>query len=169
MQVLNILINKLIKAYTEEYKDQWIKEYFNEWELGKWLVEDRRVLLTEQVAKIFKRVYLEHKDTIITCFKNVGLSLAINGSKDYLFKVRDCPNLTFSDWQREPEVLGTNSALILIDDNDVGDMIKVDDNDNSLLYTAQEVAKGVTVKVEDENNVITNLGVSFNERFNPDS
>jgi hypothetical protein len=66
-------------------------------------------------------------------------------------------------------VLGTNSALILIDDNDVGDMIKVDDNDNSLLYTAQEVAKGVTVKVEDENNVITNLGVSFNERFNPDS
>jgi hypothetical protein len=48
-------------------------------------------------------------------------------------------------------------------------MIKVDDNDNSLLYTAQEVAKGVTVKVEDENNVITNLGVSFNERFNPDS
>jgi hypothetical protein len=66
-------------------------------------------------------------------------------------------------------VLGTNSALILINDNDVGDMIKVDDNDNSLLYTAQEVAKGVTVKVEDENNVITNLGVSFNERFNPDS
>jgi folate-dependent phosphoribosylglycinamide formyltransferase PurN len=30
VQVLDVLINKLIKAYIEEYKDQWIKEYFDE-------------------------------------------------------------------------------------------------------------------------------------------
>jgi hypothetical protein len=39
------------------------------------------------VAKVFKKVYLEHKDVIITCFKNVGLSLLIDSSKDYLLKV----------------------------------------------------------------------------------
>jgi hypothetical protein len=112
---------------------------------------------------------LEHKDAIIACFKSVGLSHAVDGSEDHLLKVRDCPNLTFSDWQREPEVLGTNSAPILIDDNDVGDMIEVDDDDNSLLYTAQEVTKGIIVKIKDENNITADLGVSFNKRFNPDS
>jgi hypothetical protein len=48
-------------------------------------------------------------------------------------------------------------------------MIKVDDDDNSLLYTAREVTKGITVKIKDKNNITTNLGVSSNERFNPDS
>jgi hypothetical protein len=47
-------------------------------------------------------------------------------------------------------------------------MIEVEDN-NSLLYTAQEVARGIIIKGEDENNVTTDSGVSSNERFNPDS
>ena len=51
--------------------------------------------------RAFKRVYLEHKDAIIACFKNVGLSLAVDGSKDHLLKVRDCPDLAFSDWLLE--------------------------------------------------------------------
>jgi hypothetical protein len=118
------------------------------------------------VAKAFKRVYLEHKDTIIAYFKSVGLSLTVDGSKDRLLNVRDCLNLTFSDWQREPE--GTKDAPILINDN-IRDIIKVKDNDNSLLYTAQEVAKGITIKVKDKNNIITNSGVSSNEAFNPNS
>ena len=49
------------------------------------------------------------------------------------------------------------------------DTIEVDDNDNGLLYTAQEVAKGITIKEEDENDVTTDSGVSFNERFDTDS
>ena len=124
---------------------------------------------TEWVAKAFKRVYLEYKDAIIACFKSVGLSLTVNGSKDHLLKVQDCLNLTFSNQQREPKVLETDSALILINNNDIKDTIKVDNDDNSLLYTTQEVAKGITVKIKDKNNVTTNLRVSFNERFNPDS
>ena len=30
VQVLDVLINKLIKAYIEEYEDIWIKEHFDE-------------------------------------------------------------------------------------------------------------------------------------------
>jgi hypothetical protein len=30
IQVLDVLINKLIKAYIEEYKDLWIEEHFDE-------------------------------------------------------------------------------------------------------------------------------------------
>ena len=32
----------------------------------------------------------------------------------------------------------------------------------------QEIAKGITIKEEDKNNVTTNLGVSSNERFDTD-
>jgi hypothetical protein len=125
--------------------------------------------LTECVVRAFKRVYLEYKDAIITCFKNVGLFLAVDSSKDHLLKVQDYPNLAFSDWYLEPKTLGIEGEPILINNNNVRDMIKVDDDDNSLLYTAREVTKGITVKVEDENNIITDLRVSSDKRFNPDS
>jgi hypothetical protein len=42
------------------------------------------------VYKAFERVHLEHKDAIISCFKNVRLSLAVDGSEDHLLKIRDC-------------------------------------------------------------------------------
>jgi hypothetical protein len=122
--------------------------------------------LTHWVAKAFERVYLEHKDAIIACFKNVGLSLAVDGSEDHLLKIRDCPNLTIGDWQQAPE--GSATAPILVDDNTM-DMIEVEDNDDGLLYTAQEVAEGITIKEEDENNMPTDSGVSSNERFDTDS
>jgi hypothetical protein len=66
-------------------------------------------------------------------------------------------------------VLGTDSVLIIIDDNDVRDTIEVDDDDNSLLYTAREVTEGIIVKIEDENDVTTDLRVSSDERFDLDS
>jgi hypothetical protein len=121
--------------------------------------------MTHWVAKAFKRVYLEHKDAIIACFKSVGLSLAVDGSEDHLLNVRDCLNLTIGDWQQAPEESAT--APILVDDNTM-DMIEVEDNNDGLLYTAQEVTKGITIKEEDKNNMTTDLGVSFNERFNTD-
>ena len=127
-----MLINKLIKAYIEEYEDQWIEEHFDEWEAGKWSVGDRRVLLTEWVAKAFERVHLEYKDAIITYFKNISLSLLVNSSENHLLKVWDCPNLTIKDWQQAPK--GTKDAPISINDN-IGDTIEVKDDDNGLLYT----------------------------------
>jgi hypothetical protein len=54
--------------------------------------------MTHWVAQAFERVYMEHKDAIIAYFKNVGLSLAMDGSEDHLLKVRDCLNLTIGDW-----------------------------------------------------------------------
>ena len=55
------------------------------------------MLLTEWVAKAFEKVHLKHKDAIITCFKNVGLSLAIDSSEDHLLKIQDLPNITVRD------------------------------------------------------------------------
>jgi hypothetical protein len=53
--------------------------------------------MTHWVTQVFKRVYIEHKDMIIACFKNIGLLLAVDGSEDYMLKVQDCLNLTVGD------------------------------------------------------------------------
>jgi uncharacterized membrane protein len=46
LQVLDILINKLIKKYVEEQEELWIEQNLELHESGKWLVGDRRVLCT---------------------------------------------------------------------------------------------------------------------------
>ena len=48
------------------------------------------------------------------------------------------------------------------------DTIEVDDNERGLLYTVKEVAEGITIKEEDENDVTTDSGVLLDERFDPD-
>jgi hypothetical protein len=163
VQVLDVLINKLIKAYIEEYEDQWVEANFELWQSGKWSVGERRILMTHWVAQAFERVHIEYKDAIIACFKSVGLSLSVDGSEDHLLKVQDCPNLDFGDWEKAPERTVVNPMII---DDDSGDTIEVDDNDQGLLYTAQKVEEGVTVK--DENDM-TDSGVDSDERFDPDS
>jgi hypothetical protein len=116
----------------------------------------------------FERVHLEHKDVIISCFKNVGLSLAVDGSEDHLLKIRDLPDITVGDWQRVPEGTAENPALVN-DDNDIESTIEVDNNEEGLLYTAREVEEGVTIKEEREEDVITDSGDESEERFDLDS
>jgi hypothetical protein len=166
VQVLDVLVNKLIKAYIEEYEDQWVEAHFELWQSGKWSVGDRRVLMTHWVAQAFERVHVEHKDTIIACFKSVGLALSVDGTEDHLLKVRDCPNLDFGNWQRALEGTIENPTII---DDDSGDTIEVDDNNQGLLYTAQEVEEGIMIKEEDESEVTSDSGVDLDERFDPDS
>jgi hypothetical protein len=64
VQVLDVLINKLIKQYIEEYEDLWVEQNFELWQSGKWSIGDRRVLMTHWVAQAFERVHMEHKDAI---------------------------------------------------------------------------------------------------------
>ena len=163
--MLDVLINKLIKQYIEEYEDLWVEQNFELWQSGKWSIGDRRVLMTHWVAQAFERVHVEHKDAIVACFKNVGLSLAVDGSEDHMLKVRDCPNLTVGDWQKAPEGTAENPAII---DEDGEDTIEVDDNTMGLLYTAQEVAEGIKIKEEDENDVTTDSGIDSEQDFDPD-
>jgi hypothetical protein len=71
-----------------------------------------------------------------------------------------------SDWQKALEGTAENPTII---NDDGGDTIEVDDNDQGLLYTAQEVEEGITIKEEDENELATDLGVDSDERFDSDS
>jgi hypothetical protein len=88
----------------------------------------------------------------------------VDGLKDHLLKVRDCLNLTVGDWQKAPKGTVENPAVI---NKDRESIIKVDSNEDGLLYTAKEVAEGIIIKQEDENNVTADLGVELDKRFDP--
>ena len=75
-----------------------------------------------------------------------------------MLKVRDCLNFIVGDQQKALE--GTTKNLAIID-KDKGDTIEVDNNTKGLLYTTQEVAKGIKIKEEDKNNVIINLSINL--------
>jgi hypothetical protein len=47
------------------------------------------------------------------------------------------------------------------------DIIKVNNNKRGLLYTIKEVVEGIIIKEKDENNIITDLSILLDERFNP--
>jgi hypothetical protein len=41
VQVLDITVNKIMKQYIEEAKDEWIDKNFNQWAAGSFSVGDR--------------------------------------------------------------------------------------------------------------------------------
>ena len=165
VQVLDVLINKLIKVYIEEYEDLWVEQNFELWQSGGWSVGEHRILMTHWVTQAFEKVHTDHKDAIIACFKSVGLPLPTDGSEDHLLQVRDCPNLTYKDWQIVPEGTVENPAII---DDDCESTIEVDNNKLGLLYTAKEVTEGIKIKEEDENDMTIDSGIESDERFDPD-
>ena len=122
-----------------------------------------RILITHWVTQAFKKVHIEHKEAIIVCFKSVGLSLPVDGSEDHLLKVRDCLYLSYRDWRQALDGIAENLAII---NDDIVDTIEVDNNERGVLYTAKEVAEGITIKEKDENDMTTNSGISSDERFN---
>ena len=112
----------------------------------------------------FRGCTISIKMQSLKCFQNVGLSLPVDGSQDYLLKVRDLPNLTIGDWQKALEGIKENPIII---DNTL-DTIGVDSNEDGLLYATKEVAEGIMIKQEDEIDITTDSEVDSDERFDPD-
>jgi hypothetical protein len=48
------------------------------------------------------------------------------------------------------------------------DTIKVNNNKRGLLYIIKEIIKGITIKEEDKNDIIIDLSILLNERFDLD-
>jgi hypothetical protein len=127
VQALDVSVNKAIKQYLEEYEDLHAGEHFDEWKAGKYSVGDRRIPLTHWVAKAWERLHIEHKDTTIKTFRNVGLALNPDGSEDAELSIRDLPNIAVGDYTRVLEASIENPIVI---PNNVGDTIEVDSEDD---------------------------------------
>ena len=84
----------LIKQKADNYYNTYIEQWTN----GKYTVGERRVMLTHWVARAWKRLHIEYKDTIIAAFRNVGMSLNPDGSEDGELKIKALDEITVGDW-----------------------------------------------------------------------
>jgi hypothetical protein len=102
VQVLDVSLNKPLKDLIQEEQDNYYNTYIDEWQQEKFNVEERRILLTHWVARAWKRLYSEYKETIIKTFQAVGLSLNPDGSQDKeLLRVKGIPDISVGNYQRD--------------------------------------------------------------------
>ena len=110
--------------------------------------------MTFQVADAWKKVYEEHKETVIKTFRQVGLSLNPDGSEDSELKIKDLLDIVVGDY---------NQPIIIPNE----DTIEV--QEEHFLYTEQELAQGVAEQEEDLNDVTTDSSNNTDAQFDYDS
>ena len=99
IQVLDVSLNKPLKALIkEEYNDHY-NQHIDDQKQEKFNIGERWILLTYWVAKAWKRLHLEYKDTIIQTFWNVGMTLNPDGSQDEELKVKGIPDISVGNYQ----------------------------------------------------------------------
>ena len=98
VQVLDVSINKLLKDLIKEEQDSYYNQHIEDWQKEKYNIGERRILLTHQVVKAWKRLHLEYKDTIVKTFWSLGMSLNPNGSKDAELKIKGIPNIVVGNY-----------------------------------------------------------------------
>lgn len=104
VQVLDVALNKLLKALIAQAASDHADKHFDKYEAGGFTVGDRRVLLTQWVAEAWEELHLRYKETIIRTFRQVGLSLNPDGGEDGELKVKGLPDVAVGDFARvEPE------------------------------------------------------------------
>lgn len=100
IQPLDVSLNKPLKDLIQEEWDDHYDQHIKDQQKEKFNIGERRILLTYQVAKAWKRLHAEYKETIINTFRAVRLSLNPNGSKDNELKVKGLPHIAVGDYAR---------------------------------------------------------------------
>jgi hypothetical protein len=83
VQVLDLFVNKLIKKIISDQEAAHYNIYKDEWRTGKFNVSDKRVLVTYWVKFAYDEVHRLYGAEIRKAFRQVGLSLNLDGSEDW--------------------------------------------------------------------------------------
>ena len=83
-----------------------------QWNANKYTVGRRRIMLSHWVGDAWIKFHEFHQDTIIKLFRQVGLSLAVDGSEGAELKIKDLPDIEIGDWEEDLELPGQ----MIIDD-----------------------------------------------------
>jgi hypothetical protein len=88
-----------LKDLIKEEQDNHYDQHIEDWQKEKYNIGERRILLTHWVAKAWKRLHLEYKDTIVKTFWSLRIALNPNGSKDAELKVKGIPDIAVGNYQ----------------------------------------------------------------------
>lgn len=136
--------------------------------------------MTHWVAKAWKILHEQHKDTIVNTFRNLGISLNPDGSEDSELRIRDLPNIEVGDYALTEEYTiivdaGTPSSADLNFQNPITPLTMelrsqtcTTSTRRDLYYTAAEVAAEVP-EIKDESNVTIDSEDEIEDQFDIDS
>jgi hypothetical protein len=118
VQPLDVSINKIMKSIIQQCEEDHYDANPEEYSEGKYSAGDRRVLITHWVAKAWKILHEQHKDTIINTFCNLGLSLNPDGSEDSELKIQDLSGIEVGDYTLEEDAVVVDTGTLLPTDVD---------------------------------------------------
>jgi hypothetical protein len=156
LQPLDVSINKVFKAWLQQYADEWIIERENDPDRNskQWTPTEKRVMTTHIVGRAWERL-LERPELIQKSFSTCGIGLRPDRSEEERISIKDMKKeeIDFSNWEiaSNPEEGEDQHQEIAstFDDEQLG--LPEDDLIESLTSLSTEelariaVEKGVTV------------------------
>jgi hypothetical protein len=103
IQPLDVSINKILKDKIAEFYEEYLESIPDkQLETNKFNIGERRVLVTRWVANAWEWLHREHKQTIVRTFRQLGITLKIDGSEDKdELRIRGFPDIEVGDWKRD--------------------------------------------------------------------
>lgn len=105
LQPLDTNINSMFKGLLE----QEIHGFVSCWEennQGKWVVKEKRIMVTQVVASCCQRLQGDKRDIVIESFTDTGISISPDGSEDNLIHIKDIDRATidWNDWENARDI-----------------------------------------------------------------
>jgi hypothetical protein len=93
IQVCDVAINKPLKDRIAELAEIHYDAHEEQWIENKYSVGDRRVMLVSWVAQAWDDLHCYDSESIRQAFRDVGLALPTDGSRDDEIKIKDLPGI----------------------------------------------------------------------------
>ncbi|KAF8423553.1 hypothetical protein EV426DRAFT_717374 [Tirmania nivea] len=103
VQLLDVTVNKFIKAILWEIVDEEMDQEPQKWLNNGFSVGDRCICMIKCVAEVWDILHRDHAFNIQSSFCKVGLSLPIDGNCDNELSVKNMPFevLRVGDWRQD--------------------------------------------------------------------
>lgn len=113
-QPLDVAINKPFKGLVKEHNEV-IREYMeDENKLEDWTVSHHRIATTRAVGRAWEAwgKSIEKQKIVIQSFRNTGISLPVDGSRDHEIKIKGFrpDELVIGDWARSEQETGYGTS-----------------------------------------------------------
>jgi hypothetical protein len=106
LQPLDTAVNSMFKKLLQDAVDQYISNWEKEHQGQAWAVKDKRIMMTNVVAKVWHTVCTEKQDLIVKSFIDTGIAIRPDGSQNHLVNIKGIPNssLVWDGWEEAVDI-----------------------------------------------------------------
>lgn len=99
VQPLDTAVNRIFKDHISNLLDNEMDRNPDLWDSGRFTVGDRRILMTWIVGETWDWLHQEKSELIIKSFRQVGITLPIDGAQDSELMIKGLEDLEIGDWR----------------------------------------------------------------------